>query len=162
MKTQYIFPNNNSSSFLLFFFLLIICDSCQWQSRQDDKERIDSLINAKVQASKAEIEERARKEAEERVRLEQEIKEREVRERLESVRPSGNSLKEREMRYYYDQGYDFGSHPVFSTMDDEWMRKAFLYVVSQHNMSHAGNQTLQNSFMAGVAQGRVEFKDLQN
>ena len=42
------------------------------------------------------------------------------------------------------------------------MHKAFLYAVSQHNMSHAGNKNLENSFMAGVAKGRAELKDLQN
>lgn len=126
------------------------------EQEKAEQARIDSLVNAKVNAAKAEMEDKAQREEEERMRKEQEAKA-----ALEAVRPSGSSLREREMRFYYDQGYDFGSHPSFSKMDDAWMRKAFLYVVSQHDMSHAGNQTLLNSFMAGVAQGRAELKDLQ-
>lgn len=138
---------------------MMLC-GCTNSAKQQEMEqrRLDSIVNARIEKEKAEL----RREAEEKVRQEQEAKEREAKAAMEAVRPSGNSLREREMRFYYDQGYDFGSHPSFSKMDDEWMRKAFLYVVSQHDMSHAGNQTLLNSFMAGVAQGRSELKDLQN
>lgn len=132
------------------------------EQQEQEQRRLDSIVNARVDSAKAEVEAAARREAEEQVRREQEAKEREAEAAREAVRPSGNSLREREMRFYYDQGYDFGSHPSFSKMDDEWMRKAFLYVVSQHNMSHAGNETLLKSFMAGVAQGRAEYKELQD
>lgn len=138
---------------VLCAFLFGACTNSEKQQKLE-QQRLDSIVNAKVEKAKAELEEK--------VRQEQEAKEREAKAAMEAVRPSGNSLREREMRFYYDQGYDFGSHPSFSKMDDAWMRKAFLYVVSQHDMSHAGNQNLLNSFMAGVAQGRAELKDLQN
>ena len=137
---------------------------CQ-QSSQTQTVNIDSLVNVRVEATKAEIEARAQCEAEERLRSEEKerarIEQENERLRMETVRPSGNSLRDREMRYYYDQGYDFGSHNTFSKMDDEWMRKAFLLVVSYHDSSHAGNETLFKSFMAGVVQGRKELKELQ-
>ena len=145
-----------------YVLLLLLVTSCQQQTKTEPAVNIDSLVNAKVEAKKAEIEEKARLDAEAKVRQEQERKEQEAKAQLESVRPSGNSLREREMRYYYDQGYNFGSHQSYTKMDDEWMHKAFLYAVSQHNMSHAGHKNLENSFMAGVQQGRKELKDLQN
>ena len=147
---------------LFYVLLLLLVTSCQQQTKTEPAVNIDSLVNAKVEAKKAEIEEKARLDAEAKVRQEQERKEQEAKAQLESVRPSGNSLREREMRFYYDQGYDFGSHHTFSKMDDDWMHKAFLYVTSQHDMSHAGNKILERSFMAGVAQGRAELRDLQN
>lgn len=148
---------------LLVHISLLFC-MCQ-QPSQTQTVNIDSLVNARIEASKAEIEARAQREAEERMRHEAKERARVEQENrkvhMESVRPSGNSLRDREMRYYYDQGYDFGSHSTFSRMDDEWMHNAFLLVVSYHDMSHAGNETLLKSFMAGVAQGRKELRDLQ-
>ena len=148
--------------------LTLICSiafvnvSCQQQTNADASVNVDSIVNAKVAEKTALIEAKAKQEAEAKAKQELEQQEREEQARMESVRPSGNSLKEREMRYYYDQGYNFGSHQSYTKMDDEWMHKAFLYAVSQHNMSHAGNKNLENSFMAGVAKGRAELKDLQN
>lgn len=129
---------------LLVHISLLFC-MCQ-QPSQTQTVNIDSLVNAKIKASKAEIEARAQREAEERMRHEAKERARRVEQEnrkvhMESVRPSGNSLRDREMRYYYDQGYDFGSHSTFSRMDDEWMHNAFLLVVSYHDMSHAGNET---------------------
>lgn len=148
---------------LLVHISLLFC-MCQ-QPSQTQTVNIDSLVNARIEASKAEIEARAQREAEERMRHEAKERARVEQENrkvhMESVCPSGNSLRDREMRYYYDQGYDFGSHSTFSRMDDEWMHNAFLLVVSYHDMSHAGNETLLKSFMAGVAQGRKELRDLQ-
>ena len=138
-----------------------ICTLCILVSCGPSKEE----RTKQAQEEKARIEALAQQKADSLVRVmeqEQIRQEQEQQKRIESAYPSGNSLKEREMRYYYAQGYDFGSHSTFSKADDEWMRKAFLYVVSQHEMSHAGNQTLFKSFMAGVAQGRAELNDLQN
>ncbi len=153
------------ASSLSLLVLFPLCFSMCQHPVKKEVVNIDSLVNAKVEASKAEIEARAQREAEERMRHEAEerarVEQENRRMRTESVRPSGNSLRDREMRYYYDQGYDFGSHSTFSRMDDEWMHNAFLLVVSYHDMSHAGNETLLKSFMAGVVQGRKELKDLQ-
>lgn len=145
-------------------FTLLVLGSCIFLSCQNksssEKENvnIDSLVNAKVEVAKEKLEENARREAEENIRQEQQKQQ----DYMESVRPSGNSLKEREMRYYFRQGYDVGSHSIYSKMDDEWMYKAFMLIVSQHDLSHADNKTLLRSFMAGVAQGRAELKELQN
>lgn len=163
---------------ILTLFLLF---SCQQKTSKNQSVNIDSIVNVKVQQAKDEIKEEAQREAEERVRKEEATKQNEAksegkekerteqtsedagaRQQKEYARPSGGTLKDREMRYYYDQGYDFGSHNVFSKMDDEFMRNAFMVVVTQHDMSHANNQMLFNSFMAGVKQGRKERKELEN
>ncbi|MBQ0050137.1 MAG: hypothetical protein KBT12_07905 [Bacteroidales bacterium] len=149
----------------LAFSSAVLCacgPSKEERARQEraEQERIEALAKQKAD-SILRVEQEKREEQERIERLEKEATEREAREKQEAVRPSGNSLRDREMRFYYDQGYDFGSHPTFSGMNDEWMCKAFLYVVSQHDMSHADNETLLRSFMSGVAQGRKELKDLQ-
>ena len=142
--------------------LSILIVSCQQKSNTADEAMIDSLVNAKVAERTQVIEAKAREEVEAKLKQEQEAHEREAQAQLESVRPSGNSLREREMRFYFDAGYDFGTHPTYSKMDDEWMHTAFLLVVSHHDMSHANNANLERSFMAGVAKGRAELKDLQH
>ena len=147
---------------LLAFSLSLFVASCQQSSNSANEAKIDSLVNAKVAEKTEAIEAKAREEAEEKLRQEQEAREREAQAQLESVRPSGNSLREREMRFYFDAGYDFGTHPTYSKMDDEKMHTAFLLVVSHHDMSHANNANLERSFMAGVAKGRAELKDLQH
>ena len=147
---------------LIVLGISVFVASCQQSSNSANEAKIDSLVNAKVAEKTEAIEAKAREEAEEKVKQEQEAREREAQAQLESVRPSGNSLREREMRFYFDAGYDFGTHPTYSKMDDEKMHTAFLLVVSHHDMSHANNANLERSFMAGVAKGRAELKDLQH
>ena len=60
---------------LFYVLLLLLVTSCQQQTKTEPAVNIDSLVNAKVEAKKAEIEEKARLDAEAKVRQEQKRKE---------------------------------------------------------------------------------------